>query len=434
MRRRWIVGLCLSLMLSAEEAVIRNAAAQEWTRFRGPNGTGVSERYEFPSTWEQKDYRWQVDLPGVGHSSPVMWGKRIFVTSADPMTAKQFILCFDIGTGKKLWERQFDSQPYHLHSRASYACATPAVDAERLYVAWASPEAVILKALDHQGQEVWTRNLGTFISQHGFGSSPILFENLVIFSNSQQEARVPPGKKPGKSTIVGLDRRTGKTVWEIERKSVRTCYTVPCIIRNSKGDPELISYNTGDGFFAIDPRNGKQNWVVPQVFRMRTVSSPVMAAGLLFGSTGSGGGGNYVVAVKPGPEPKELYRVARQAPYVPTPVARGKLLFLFSDKGIVSCIDAATGKKHWTKRLDAAFSGSPVRLRDKIYCIDESGEVIVIAAEETFRELGRVPLGERSRATPAVADGVMLLRTYSKLFCLPGKIVPVTARHDRRTD
>ncbi len=410
------------------------ATAQEWTRFRGPNGSGISERYEFPATWDAGDYRWQVELPGIGHSSPVVWGKQVFITSADPKTATQYVLCFDIESGRKLWERSFKSQPYHLHSRASFACATPVVDAERLYLAWASPQAVILKALDHQGQEVWTRDLGSFISQHGFGSSPILFENLLIFSNSQQEVRIPEGKQPGKSSIVALDRRTGKTVWQLPRRSVRTCYTVPCIYHNAKGQAELIGFNTGDGFFSIDPRTGKQNWVVPGLFRMRTVSSPIEAGGLLFGSTGSGGGGNYVVAIDPEPTPRERYRIAKQAPYVPTPVARGELVFLFSDKGIGTCLDAKTGKTHWVKRLDAAFSGSPVRVRDKIYCIAESGEVVVIAAEPRFKELGRVPLGQRSRATPAVAQGVMLLRTYSKLMCLPGRTIPATARRDHRND
>ena len=219
---------------------------------------------------------------------------------------------------------------------------------------------------------------------------------------------------------MALDKQTGSTVWSLPRKSVRVCYTVPCIYKNAKGEPELIHFNTGDGFSSIDPRTGKVNWTVPDLFRMRTVCSPVIAGGLLFGSTGSGGGGNYVVAVKPGSQPKEAYRIDRQAPYVPTPVAKGDLLFLFSDKGFATCVDAPTGKVHWKKRLNTAFSGSPIRIGNKIYCIDEQGVVIVLAAESEFKELARNPLGERSRATPAVSGGKLLLRTYSHLYCLGG--------------
>ncbi len=394
------------------------ARAQEWTRFRGPNGQGVSEKYDLPARWTPDDYQWSLDLPGIGHSSPVAWGSKVFITSADPETATQHILCVDLKTGRQLWRRDFPAVPYHLHSRASFACATPTVDAECVYVAWATPDSVILKALDHEGRERWTRDLGPFISQHGFGTSPMLFEDLLIFSNSQQEARVPKDKTPGKSTLVALNKKTGETVWEIERHSVRVCYTVPCIYRDAQGKPQLIHYNTGDGFYAVNPRTGEILWTVPEVFRMRTVSSPVLAAGKIFGSTGSGGGGNYVVAIDMSGTPKVAYTIDRQAPYVPTPVARGDLLFLFSDKGIVTCVDADSGKVHWKKRVNAAFSGSPIRVKDKLYCITESGEVLVLAAEKEFRELGRNALGERSRATPAVCNGRMLLRTYSHLYCL----------------
>ena len=397
------------------------SAAQEWTRFRGPNGTGINEQYAFPGKWSENDYHWKIPLPGIGHSSPVIWGNRVFVTSADPKNATQYLLCVDLASGKVQWQREFPCAPHHLHSRSSFASSTPVVDAERVYFAFASPEAIELRALNHEGHDVWTRNLGTFVSQHGFGSSPILFEELLIFSNSQQEQQVPEGKKPGKSTLMALEKRTGKTVWSLDRTSERVCYPVPYVYQNAKGVSEIIHYNTGDGFYGVNPHRGTVNWLAPKLFRMRTVSSPVLAGGLLFGSTGSGGGGNYIVAIKPGPDPKIMYTIDRQAPYVPTPVAKAGLLFLFYDKGIVTCIEASTGKIHWKERLNTAFSGSPVRVRDKLFCIDEEGVVIVLAADKSFKELGRNPLGDRSRATPAVAGGRMLLRTYSYLFCLGGK-------------
>lgn len=404
--------------LSLLAVAVSASQAQEWTRFRGPNGQGATDQYDLPARWSADDYQWSIELPGIGHSSPVTWGNKVFVTSADPQDATQYVLCIDLETGKRLWQRKFAAVPYHLHSRASFACSTPAVDSQRVYVAWATPQSVILKALDHQGRDVWTRDLGPFVSQHGFGSSPVLYQNLLIFSNSQQEEQLRGDKTPGKSTLVALDKQTGKTVWEIERRSVRVCYTVPCIYQGGDGKPQLIHYNTGDGFYSVDPLSGKINWSIPQVFRMRTVSSPVIAGGKIFGSTGSGGGGNYVVAIDPAGTPRKAYTIDRQAPYVPTPVARGDLLFLFSDKGIVTCVDAKSGQEYWKERIRGAFSGSPVRVKDKIYCITEKGEVIVLAAEKTFRELGRNELGERSRSTPAVTRGRMLLRTYSHLYCL----------------
>jgi outer membrane protein assembly factor BamB len=151
---------------------------------------------------------------------------------------------------------------------------------------------------------------------------------------------------------------------------------------------------------------------------MRTVSSPIIVGDLVFGSNGSGGGGHYLVAVRLGSPPQEVYRVTRLAPYITTSIARDDLVFLYVDRGFVSCMQAADGTIVWSKRVCEGFSGSPVLVDNKLYVIDNEGEVIVLAAEREFRELGRVPLGELSRATPAVAGGRMFLRTESQLFCI----------------
>jgi outer membrane protein assembly factor BamB len=254
---------------------------------------------------------------------------------------------------------------------------------------------------------------------HGFGTSPIVYGNLVILFDSQQATQLRPGDKPGRSAMLAFDRRTGSEVWRTERVSTVACYTVPCIFEPPGGPPELIGYSNGDGMFSLDPLTGRQNWAL-DIFDKRTVSSPVIAGGLLFGSTGSGGGGNYVAAVRPGTQPELVYKIERLAPYVPTCVARGDLMFLFYDKGIVTCFNARDGKEYWHQRLDTAFSGSPVLVRDKLYCIDEGGVVIVLAADKEFHELARNPLGESSRSTPAVAGGRMYLRTLSHLICVGG--------------
>jgi len=399
-----------------------NLDAQEWTRFHGPNGQGIatSGAETIPSEFTEKDYQWQVGLPGIGHSSPVLWGKKVFLLSADPKTAERFVVCINADDGEILWQRSFPSATHHLHTRSSYASCTPAVDAERVYVAWSDPSKVTLMALTHDGKDAWSRDLGPWVSQHGFGTSPMLYKDLVVLHNSQQSSQLDPGETPGKSSVIALDRATGKDVWAAPRESSRVCYCVPCVHTNTKGEDELICYSTAEGIFAIDPADGKKKWSAGE-FSMRTVASPVFASGLVFGSTGSGGGGNYSVAVKLTAKPEVAYELrgsSAKAPYVPTPVANGDLVFMFYDKGFVSCLNAKTSEVLWQERLGEAFSGSPVRVGNRIFAINEDGDVISIAATDKFKVLGRSSLGEPSRATPAIANGRMYLRTESNLICV----------------
>jgi outer membrane protein assembly factor BamB len=398
-----------------------SATAQEWTRFRGPNGTGESEATTVPAVWTDSDYNWSVKLPGVGHSSPVLWGDKIFLMSADPESATRFVLCLSAADGKLLWKRDYPGQPHHLHVRSSYASCTPAVDAENVYVAWSDPEHTLLRALDHTGNEKWNLDLGPWVSQHGFGTSPIVYDDLVIVTSSQEPSKRADMAAPKESFVVAVEKETGKIRWRTERGIDTTSYSVPCVRKNDKGVDELVMLSTAEGFFALDPKTGRENWSM-KAFTMRTVSSPLLVDGLIFGTTGSGGGGNYVVAMRPGPTPEIAYEIKKEAPYVPTPVANGELLFLWSDKGIVTCINAGTGKQVWQKRVGGVgYSGSPVRVADKVYCVDEAGTVVVISAGPEFKELGRVDLNEECRSTPAVADGRMYLRTISHLHSLGGK-------------
>ena len=395
--------------------------AQDWTRFRGPNGTGHSDATTIPAEWTDTDYNWRVSLPGVGHSSPVLWGDRIFLLSADPDTAERYVLCLSAVDGHELWRREFEGNPHHLNPRSSFASCTPAVDAEHVYVAWSNPDRTWLVALTHDGDDAWDVDLGPWVSQHGFGTSPMLYEDLVVIQCSQEnESKLPDTARPKSSFIVAVDRKTGEERWRTPRKIDTASYSVPCVYTPRGGSPQLLCCTTAEGIFSLDPKTGKQNWGI-DVFTMRTVSSPVLAGGLVFGSTGVGAGGNYVVAVRPGPDAEVVYKVPESAPYVPTPVAHGDLIFLWWDNGIVTCLDAATGEKHWSQRVGGSYSGSPVCVGGRIYCISDDGEVVVLAAEKEYRELGRNSLGEPSRSTPAISGGRMYLRTYSHLISLGGK-------------
>ena len=407
----------ISLILALTAA----GAAQDWTRFRGPNGGGVSDAKSIPVQWTEADYNWKAELPGVGHGSPVVWGDRVFLISADPDNATRYLLCFHAASGEKLWARDFPSKPHSFENKfSSYASASPTVDAERVYAAWSTTDETTLLALDHNGQDAWRLNLGPWVGTHGFGISPVLYKDLLILSNSQEADRLKEGEKPGVSYVAAFDRKSGQERWRTLRTSRSVCYSTPCLYQPPGGRDELICCNTANGLYSLDPETGQENWSIV-AFDKRIVCSPLVASGLIFSSTGSGGGGgNYLSAVRPGKNAQVAYTIKKQAPYVPTAVARGDLVFLWSDKGFVTCLDGPTGEIHWQERVGGDCFSSPIIVDDKLYCVDVNGVVHVLAADKEFRKLAENPLGESSRATPAVSGGKMYLRTFSHLICIGG--------------
>lgn len=389
--------------------------SQEWDRFRGPNGSGVIAG-DTPAAWTDQDLLWKIKLPGQGHSSPVIWGKRIFLMSADETAARQYVLCVNADDGSVLWQKEFPFSTYHIHTLSSFASTTPAVDAELVYVAWASPDKTMLMAFDHNGEEVWQRELGEFDSQHGFGTSPIVYGDLVILCK-QQKKPDRDGPRTPTSFIIAVDKKTGSTRWQSDRMSEVVSYSVPCIFSEPGKPDQLICCSTADGIFSLDPLTGKENWK-KEVFSMRTVSSPIVAGDLVLGTTGSGGGGNYVTALRPAANPDIAFEVKRQAPYVPTPVAYQDWIFLWFEQGIVTCVDAKTGDSIWQKRVGKKYWSSPIIVGDKIYGVSEEGDVTVIRAADKFELLAENSLGEASRSTPA-ADGKRLyFRTFSHLMAV----------------
>ena len=387
---------------------------QQWQRFRGPNGSGVSSAVTIPAQWTAADYNWQTELPGVGHSSPVLWGKKLFLTSGDEATGRRFVLCLDSQTGKQLWQRVFEAPQHRKHQLNSYASATPVVDAQRVYVCWGTPQQVLVMALDQQGRTLWKRDLGPYQGGHGFGVSPIRTANLLVLPNDQA----------GQSSLIALDCQTGKTVWRIKRES-KSAYATPCLHRRPDGSEELVFTSWEQGITGIDPQTGKTNWAADVFDKSHvesSIGSPVIAGDLVLGVCGWLGHGNEVVAVRPSVDgsgkTNQVYRITRGAPLCTTPLVQGELLFLWSDNGIVSCADSATGKIHWTKRIGKMFYASPVCVGKRIYNIDVNGTVVVLAASQQYQLLGRTDLGEASHSTPAIVDGVMYLRTLSHVYAL----------------
>ena len=396
-------------------APARRAGGQQWTRFRGPDGSGLAKAPAdaIPVRWTEKDFNWRVKLPGTGHGSPVVWGEKVFLLCADERSGTRRLVCISAPDGREAWLREFPSGTFPQHQENHFAVSTPVVDKDRLYACWATRKAITLIALDHAGKELWRRDLGPHRSSHGPAMTLLAVGDMVVV----------PSYQKGESFVIAVDAATGKTRWRLERPSGRAGYSTPCLYRPAAGGPaEIVLTSTVGGFTAVSPATGQVLWDCPRALEMRCVGSPVAAGGLLVASSGTGGRGKLVAVRRPAGRKAEVaYRYDRNAPYVPTPLAKGEWLFLLGDSGHVACLRAATGEVLWRDRLPDRFYGSFVCVNDRLYCTSRTGKAYVLAAAAKFELLATNPLAERSFATPAVAGGRMYLRTWSHLISLGGK-------------
>ena len=387
------------------------AESQHWPRFRGPNGSGVSTGM-LPTKWNEKDYRWQINLPGLGHSSPIVWGDRLFVTSANGAGTLD-VLCLDTASGNKVWGREFAAGPVGGHKDNNLASSTPAADAKRVYIAWGTAKEVALVALTHDGKDAWRRDLGPYRAGHGFAASPIVHDGTVILACEQE----------GKDCLTAVDATTGKDRWRAPRKS-RSNYATPCIFQRKGRAAELIAVNYEDGITSLDPVTGKENWSVGAFDKRHveaSIASPIVHADLILGSAGWLSVRYESIAVRPYKAKGKIeivYKLDRDAPLVPTPIAKDDLLFLWNDQGVVSCVNAQTGERHWRERVDGSFYASPVIAGSHIYCPSREGDMVVLSTGKKFEEVARIALGEGTHATPAIAGGRMFIRTYGRVMCL----------------
>ena len=388
---------------------VANAAAQEWPRFRGPNGTGVSPAKGIPSKFALADADWRVALKGEGHSSPVLWGDRIFVTGSDSKGV--FTLqCLRAKDGSEEWSVSSPQSRHRIHRFNHLVSSTPATDGERVVVVTSEAEAHHVTAYDFAGKKLWEKKFPTIISNHGGGISPILYDGKVVLA----------GDEDNQSFLAALDAKTGGVIWKVDRINAKAAFSTPCEFTDSSGTKGLIFNSMAHGISFVDPSTGKTLWEQDGLFDKRSVSSSLVAGGLLIGTCGSGGGGNYLVAVKPGSagkggKPSLAYKLRRSIPYVPTSLAKDDLLFLWSDAGIVTCVEAKTGKIHWQERVEGRFFGSPVWVEDRLFCISTTGTVVVIAASEKFKPIAVNDLEEDSNATPALAGDRIYFRTLGHL-------------------
>ena len=421
--RRWVRNTGAVLLPAFLIFLSTTSFSQEWTRFHGPNGTGIGQLKDFPSKITESAVNWKVELPGSGHSSPVLWGEKIFLTCTGDRAGGVSVLCLSAKDGKVEWKQDFALTPFPRHQYNSFASSTPTVDSDRVYIVWNEKDHYMLTALDHSGKTVWQRDFGPFVSQHGCGASPILCDDKVILTDFQDDPDFVEGSisdsRTGKSSILAVDARTGKTIWQTPRKSTVVTYSTPCLYEPKGGKRALISCNQSHGIFALDPNNGEPVWEFNKAFDKRTVSSPIIAGNIILGTCGNGGGRNFVTAIKPssnGQTPELAYQIKKSAPYVPTGIVMNDLIWLWGDGGILSCVTASSGEVRYQERVGGNYFGSPVYADGRLFCVSSGGELVVVEASDKFKVLDRFPLGETCRSTPALALGRLFVRTEKHLW------------------
>ncbi len=423
-----------------------------WPSFRGAQASGIAEGQNLPDSWNGKtgeNILWRTPIPGLAHSSPVVWGNRIFVTSAvssDPKATfrpglygdgdaskdrsrhRWMIYALDKHSGKIIWERvAHEGEPIDKrHIKSTYANSTPATDG-RIVVAWFGSEGV--HAYDVNGRFLWKVDLGrldfgaydipTF--EWGSASSPIIWNGLVILQCDTQTD----------SFILALDASTGKTVWKTDRDELPSWGT-PTVATTSSG-PELVA-NASNYIRGYDPRTGKELWRLGRSSKI-TAPTPIFADGVFVVASGRGPE-RPIFVVRPnsrgdltlseGKTNSEAIVWSRtgRGSYMPTPLIYNGLLYVLANNGLLDAYNLQTGEEIYRQRLPligSGFSASPVAADGKIYLANEDGEMLVIAAGQKFSQLATNSMGELLMATPALSEGVMYVRSSTSLFAIGRK-------------
>jgi outer membrane protein assembly factor BamB len=400
-----------ALLLCLASAVL----AGDWPEFRGPTGQGLVSDGELPTSWgKDKNIVWKQAIPGRGWSSPVVVGKRVYLTTAVPKgnDGNQSLeaLCLDAATGKVLWRkevfRQDGTKAPPIHDKNSHASPTPLVRGQRLFVHFGHQGTA---CLDLDGKVLWRNRSLRYAPVHGNGGSPILVGDALVFSCDGGDERF----------IVALNVNDGKVLWKTERTGEadrKFSFSTPLLI-DMKGRKQIISPGS-DVVCAYDPANGREIWRV-RYDGYSVIPRPVYGHGLLFICTGYDR--PSLLAIRAGGEgdvtdTHVAWKTSKAVPHAPSLLLVGDELYMVSDGGVASCLDARTGRVHWQQRLGGSYSASPLYAGGKIYFQSEQGTGIVIRADKEFKVLARNPLGERSLASYAAAGGALFVRTEKHLY------------------
>jgi outer membrane protein assembly factor BamB len=405
--------LCRRLALAVAFVLMTTpltSRAEDWPQWRGPRGDGTSNETNVPTKWsDTENVHWKIDVPGLGHSSPIIVGDKVFLTTALEKEQKRVLICFDRHDGKNVWESVVLSAPLEgKHPLNSYASATPASDGERVFVSFLEKPKIELVCYDLGGKELWRKSPGEFHSVHGFCSSPVIYKDLVIL-NCDQDAD---------AWIVAYDRKTGQERWRTDRPNKTRSYCTP-LIAELAGKTQMV-LSGSKSVASYDPNTGKQFWVMDGPTE-QFVASLVQTQGIVFVTGGfpqlhilgidPSGSGNVT-------KTHILWRDHRGVSYVPSPVAHNQWFFIVSDGGIGSCFGAKTGKILWKQRLGRHHSASGVYASGNVYFIDDDGTTHVLKAGPTFEVISENALGENAYASPAVSRGQIFIRTAQHLWCI----------------
>jgi outer membrane protein assembly factor BamB len=401
--------LLLLIVCSASET-----ESFQWTRFRGAHGLGIDSNGNVPLAWDSSAFQWAIALPGTGNASPVVWGNKIFVTSAADEQDLGYMMAVDEQDGKILWQKEFTVTDLSLHANNKLAAASPAVDESQVYTIWYSMEKTTLTALAHDGTLQWQVEFGGIESRHGGGSSLMLTDKYVVFTREQEEG------SSLRSSWVAVDKRNGETVWELGRESApANSFATPLLVKTGSREAQLIFASQAHGITGVDPETGQVLWERKEMLPARVVASPIYAEEMIIvGRKGQ------TLVVELDQNTNQAVDSARYSlppnlsPYVPTPIVVGELLFLFMDNGTVACLHLATGKLLWKERPAGDIFGSPVCVDGMLYCVTKAGKVMVIRASSTYQLSGIHELGEGSFSTPVMCGSGMVFRTFSQLMLL----------------
>ncbi|MCH2399368.1 MAG: PQQ-binding-like beta-propeller repeat protein [Pirellulales bacterium] len=392
--------------------IARPVEADNWARWRGPQGSAVSAETGIPLQWDQdRNIRWKTAIPGEGSSSPIVWNDRVFLTSAEDEGCRRWLHCLDLPSGRIIWSAQVEHDwPELTSALTGHAAATPTTDGQRVFT-WFGNAG--LSCHDFAGRQVWRRDLGVFESELGLASSPVLVGERLILVCDHDGTRF----KSFDSFLIALDPQTGQTLWKTPRAGLLRSWSTPIAVESAQ--EKILIVNAQDQLRAYDLIHGRQQWSVAGMTPWVT-PSPVVSGGLIFASSGRDG---PALAVKPGgrgdvTETHVAWKQSRGAPYVCSPIVYQGYLYLLNESGIITCLKARSGALQYRQRLGGKFYASPVAAENRLYLTDELGVTWVIGAGASFRLLAKNRLASGCLASPAISAGCLLLRSRDHLFCV----------------
>ena len=419
-----------AMLLIAACAMSCTAHAENWPGWRGPRGDGTSIETQVPIRWDGasgENVTWKVEVPGVGHASPIVWQDRLFTVSCITESLDRVLLCFDRHTGRQLWQRTVVQSPLETkHGQNSHASSTPATDGELVFVTFlevgkqtvpaknvsksrpVTPGQIVVAAYDFDGNRRWLVRPGEFVSVHGFCSSPVLYEDLVIVN----------GDHDGDSYVVALKRDTGETVWKVPRRHKTRSYVTP-IIRKIDGRPQMV-FSGSLCIVSMDPRTGKQHWRIEGPTEQYVAS--LVYDGRLFYMT-AGFPTYHVMAIRPDgsgdvTDSHVLWHVTNARCYVPAPVVVDGYLLIADDRGTANCFDCATGERRWQVRLGRHYHASLVTAEGLVHFLDDDGVTKIVRPGQELDVVAVNKLGEYAYASPAISNGQIFLRGEKHLYCI----------------